>query len=216
VSNEFDLSATERAQIASDAAAHPGTVAAFAPLEKYLSKFYAEVHWLGQVPAATGVGLTRDVLLCRNYGFYRENLLGYIGGHGGRRHSLAYRDGHWVLDGRADLSEGPAALCLHNLLYFRLAYPAGDALFPAIRGAYEAAAEKYGELTDIHPRNVLLTPRGVEVIDYLEMWNRDQVYGEGGFRRSFPKYFFLALGKIGEALAAGSLEPYRRGFEEFT
>lgn len=208
------------------AAQHPkGTIRALHPIHKVLGKVYGHVELLGATPAATDPSKTRDLWLAENPTVWRGDLLPYVGGLGGRRHELAcnHLKRVWVLDGRDDLTKIGAGLNLWSVLSFDAAYlPFGP---DAIDAPYQAILEHYGTISDVHPRNILVTPDGPRPFDFLELYQRPRLYGQdrADYEAGFPAHFADRVGKTKAAIAAGNVEPFRvvdvdpseRHFEEY-
>jgi len=198
----------------SGAASSAGTVVSIQPVDKYLRRFYNNVKKIGEAPSSTDPTMKRDIYCCVNTRFYSENLVGYLThsglAYGGRRHTLGYGgvQRNWVLDGNVDLTDTDPAVNLCNLTYFGMEYPTVDVIYPQIVEAYQAVAEKYETITDVHIRNVLCTSNGVAAIDVLEHYAKAVVYGrhrdgEDGYDKIFPGYLNGALAEIKAALLAG-------------
>lgn len=144
--------------------------------ERYLGLFYDKVAKIGEVPSPKDKKTKRFIFRAEMNKIKREKTLGSVGGELSRTHTIKWDKG-WSI-GKKEWIPG---IGVWTTKYFNLIYPSYDYL---IRGA----AEKYRELmdkgivpTDMRAWNCLMTPKGVEVIDYKEkvnIKNYDKIVGQ--------------------------------------
>lgn len=194
----------------------PETLRVIRPFDEYLKLFFEHVEAIGETSSQIDPTKSRVIYLCRRAGpLYRTDLFGWIGGGRGRRHTLAHHNGHWIMNGRVDLD---VAISLWNLMYFGLAYPEPENLAAQFASVAEQAVKEYsGEVIDIHPRNTLVTPHGVKLIDLLERFG---VPIRDGVRRDDPEFDLYGwasrqIAATADAILRGSLMEFSTGFERW-
>jgi hypothetical protein len=197
-----------------NAASGSGTKECLAPIDAILGRFYLSVIKIGETPSTTDPAIMRGIYLAQNERLYREGLLGNVTGYGGRRHSLAYSNRRWVLDGSRDITDDPG-INLFNALYFEPVYPLADVTIRQLLCEYRDKLEIYGCITDAHPRNVLFTPSGMKVIDCLEHFGKDDKSSDDKEQHQADvlKYMSARWCDIVDAIEDGSALPYCDGYE---
>lgn len=181
---------------------------------EYLRLFFPRVDALGVTPSAVDPSKNRTLWLASNDApMFRNDLTGWIGGERGRRHTLAHHRGHWVMDGRTTVDAG---LNLWNMLRLGLAYPLSDGLAHAVSEIQWAYANRYSmDVTDLHPRNVILTADGPVVIDGLERFANPLREGAPRAEFDFPSDVLRQIVETKTAIETGSLLEYRIGWERW-
>lgn len=112
---------------------------------------------------------------CHSNKIKRDKCISYLNGTN-VRHLMQCSSGRWTLNGRAMAVKG------FNLANLLLLGADRKLLIPRLQEAavkYRKLMEDYNfMITDIHPRNVIATASGVEIIDYNEgVGNPDGMYG---------------------------------------
>lgn len=183
------------------------------PVDEYLRLFFADMELIGSTASNVDPTKDRRIYKCRSrLPIYRTDLVGWIGGELGRRHTLATDGRHWVLDGRVELD---VAANLWNLMQFGLAYPLPDAIATAAVSECERVMDLYGgEVIDLHPRNLLMTPTGIRAIDVLEKFGCPTFEGFDP-DRTLEQWNRHSVEKLATAIRENSLASYSRGFEKW-
>lgn len=143
------------------------------PIRYLLGTIFDSVTELGETPAPKDRSVMRKMYLCQNYSIERSKLIGYPQAIGGRMHRMSYKDSAWKINGKK-MHNG---LNLYGLSYYGIKYPSVASLaHDAGVHYYHLILKRKGNVTDVHPRNVLVTHNGQMVIDYQEGLGTD-IYG---------------------------------------
>lgn len=151
--------------------AERGTVESIDPLH-LLEMAYDTVEKIGEVSSPKHPEIMRPMYLAERYNIDRDHCNSYLYNVVGNRHQLKYRAKNgWRLDGKRLKYNG---INFANLREFNLAYPTAKAM--ANEGAeryYSLIQDNEGGVTDIHPRNLIVSNNGVFPIDYSEGTHTD-------------------------------------------
>lgn len=155
-------------------------------MERLLNLIFDSVTLVGKTPSPKDPTAFRKMYLAQSYSIKRDKLAGYVGARGGRKHQLEYRDANWYLNEKLPEHHG-VNLC--TLLSLDPVHPSIDDYFDKAAKAYhDLILSRNGRVTDIHPRNVLVTYRSVQIIDFKEGSSEPAIYG-----MSWGKYKKAAL-----------------------
>lgn len=134
--------------------------------EYLLGLMYDSVIKIGESPSPKHPDIMRPIYLAQNYKITRENCMSYWNSQSGGHHDLSYRNLVWTIDGVKKKYNG---LNLANLREFNIIYPRGGKWFEEAGSRYSnLIADNKGRVTDIHPRNLIVSHNGVFPIDYQE------------------------------------------------
>lgn len=148
----------------------------FFPLEKYLKKYFEKVQIIGESIATTDHSLKRKIYLAENSHLLRTELFSSKDHNRSRTHTLEYANDLWKMKEVDDQKrEWITGFNLHNLLKFNIIYPLKDWFLKNARSEYLRVFEQHKNISDISLKNLLFTPRGLEVIDYLEIKKVDSL-----------------------------------------
>lgn len=134
--------------------------------EYLLGLVYDSVTKIGETSSTKHKDVMRPIYLAQNYKITRENNMSYWSSHTGGHHDVVYENLSWSIDGKKKKYNG---LNLQNLRHFNMTYP-------KVRKLLKEGANRYfnliqdtkGKVTDIHPRNLIVSHDGVFPIDYNE------------------------------------------------
>lgn len=134
--------------------------------EYLLGLMYDSVIKIGESPSPKHPKIMRPIYLAQNYKITRENCMSYWSSQSGGHHNLVYERLNWSIDGKKKQYNG---LNLANLRHFNVIYPKIDRWFSeAAARYYNLITDNKGRVTDIHPRNLIVSHNGVFPIDYQE------------------------------------------------
>lgn len=152
--------------------------------EYLLGQVYQSVTKIGETSSPKHPDLKRPIYLAQNFEITRNNNVSYFNAVTGAKHKLTFKDSQWKLNNKRLKYNG---LNFANLRWFNLVYPTYKTLSKegAIR-YYHLIKRRRGAVTDIHPRNLIVSHNGVFPIDYDENKNQP-IYG-----LSWQKYTFTA------------------------
>lgn len=168
-------------------------------MERLLNLIFDSVNYLGETASPKDPTAFRKMYLAQSYSIKRDKLAGYIGARGGRKHQLEYRDANWYLNGKVPEHHG-VNLC--TLLSLDPVHPSIDDYFSkAAQAYYDLIQSRNGRVTDIHPRNVLVTHKDVVIIDFKEGVN-ESIYG-------------MTWGKYKKAVLELSVEQIERNLKTY-
>ena len=137
-------------------------------IQKVLNGSFDSVQEIGQVRGA--VGGERRLFLCHNYKIIREKCLSHIYSKATKKRSVVYRKG-WKVNNKRIEKRG---FNLADLHYFEV--PLHYEWLAEASGIYKELIERFdGNVTDIHPRNIIVNSKGAFVIDWSE--KSDVIYG---------------------------------------
>lgn len=133
---------------------------------RILGRVYDSVQIIGSVSSPKHPDIQRTIYLAQNYSITRDHCVPYLKSQTGRLHTVTFESSRWNIDKNPIMYRG---LNLAHLKQFHLIYPHPEHFI-------KEAAERYKELitmtdgyvTDIHPRNIIVTADGSFPIDYLE------------------------------------------------
>lgn len=139
-----------------------------------LESAYDSVKVIGISPSPKHPDIYRKVYLAQNHNIKRLRSSSYWDARVGKKHTISYSKAEWKIDNKSKKYTG---INLANLREFNIVHPDLDKYFKlAAREYYELIQQKNGKVTDIHPRNVIIAPNGVHIIDYKENLEQD-IYG---------------------------------------
>jgi hypothetical protein len=134
--------------------------------DKIMDHCFDEYTCIGESASPSSGFVKRPIFLGRNTkGITRRNCLSHMKAHKNGKHVLEYVHDTWVLNGEklgktllnlSDVSCFEPVSCLNR--YFR----------DAAKRYYGIIRQRNGEVTDIHPRNVLIDAKRSYAIDYKE------------------------------------------------
>jgi hypothetical protein len=134
--------------------------------EYLLGLMYDSVIKIGESPSPKHPNIMRPIYLAQNYKITRENCMSYWNSHSGGHRTVQYENLNWKIDGGAKKYNG---LNLANLRHFNVVYPNKNRWFKeAATRYYNLIQDAKGNITDIHPRNLIVSHNGVFPIDYTE------------------------------------------------
>lgn len=142
--------------------------------EYLLGLIYDSVKKIGESPSPKNPEIMRPIYLAQNYRITRENCMSYWNSRSGGHHTVEYKDLKWTISGKVKQYNG---LNLANLKHFNVVYPNKNQWFK--EGAsryYNLIQDTKGKVTDIHPRNLIVSHNGVFPIDYSEKVGKP-IYG---------------------------------------
>ena len=144
----------------------------FSPFEEYLSKYFDKVRVIGKAIATTDHSMFRNIYLAENKYFKRNNLKSSKDHFKSRDHTLEYENDQWKMEEvNTRNREWITGFNLHNLLKFNIIYPTSQWFLEQSRLKYQEIFNIHKEISDISLKNILFTPIGLQVIDYLERRN---------------------------------------------
>lgn len=133
---------------------------------RLLGLAFDSVIKIGESTSPKNKEIKREIYLAQNYNITRNNCISYLGARTGRGHTVAFEDAYWTIDGEIVNHRG---FNFANLKRFNLINPKPEELFIQGARAYiDLIKDKEGNVTDIHPRNLVVTDKGIVPIDYLE------------------------------------------------
>jgi len=141
-------------------------------VEKYLNCFYKNVDIIGTTQPPVDDKVRRIIFRAENIVLNKDGVVGYIGGEIARSHNLKYNS-TWKIDNKRKWHVG---LNVYNLLTRNVLYPTVEKLKQLTAETYFDTMKAKGVPTDISYRNAILTPFGINVIDYKDGRNND-IYG---------------------------------------
>lgn len=134
--------------------------------EYLLGLMYDSVIKIGESPSPKHPKVMRPIYLAQNYKITRENCMSYWSSKSGGHHTVTYESLNWCIDGVKKKYNG---LNLANLRHFNVTHPKPDRWFTEAASRYKSLAkETKGAITDIHPRNLIVSHNGIFPIDYQE------------------------------------------------
>lgn len=139
-----------------------------------LGMAFNSVIKIGEAPSPKDPTIKRSIYLAQNYNITRRNCVSYLGAKTGRGHTVQFKDARWTIDNNI---VGHLGFNLANLAEFNLINSIPNELLANGAKKYMALIKKTkGKITDIHPRNLIVTAKGVVPIDFSEGVNND-IYG---------------------------------------
>lgn len=133
---------------------------------RMLGLAFNSVIKIGEAPSPKNKEIKREIYLAQNYNITRNNCVSYLGAKTGRGHTVVFENAHWEIDGKPVSHRG---FNFANLRRFNLISPIAEELFIESSRAYMGLLEKENyNVTDIHPRNIIVTNGWCEPIDYSE------------------------------------------------
>lgn len=142
---------------------------------KYLlEQIYDNVQAIGTTPSPKHKDIQRTMYRATNFNITRRNCSSYWNSYTGGNHVLEYEAGQWLINGRQMSYNG---LNLANLSEFKVIYPNPKTwIADGAQRYYDLIRELKGQVTDIHPRNLIVAHNGTFPIDYSESTRRS-IYG---------------------------------------
>lgn len=133
---------------------------------RILGLAFDSVQKIGESTSPKDKSIKRSIYLAQNYEIHRDHCVSYLGAKTGRSHSVLFKDAHWEIDGKTVEHRG---INLAHLKKFNLVFPKPEVLIRQATLEYLYLIEKNdGLVTDIHPRNVIVTSENSVPIDYSE------------------------------------------------
>lgn len=141
-------------------------------LEK-LKMFYDEVIVLGEVASSSDPNFKRIIYHASNPKFFKTGVGGYLSYKTfGRRHRIFHYNGKWSVDEK--VNSWVQGLNANTPLKLNIIYPTKNVLIESVAGEYmRVIAENNFNVTDVSPRNAILTPNGIVLIDWNERVGED-------------------------------------------
>lgn len=133
--------------------------------EYLLGLVYKSVIKIGETPSPKHPKIMRPIYLAQNYEITRENCMSYWNSKSGGQHTVKYKNLQWFISKSPKEYNG---LNLANLSYFKVIYPNPKKWFKEASDRYINIINQVGAITDIHPRNIIISHNGVFPIDYSE------------------------------------------------
>lgn len=147
--------------------AEKSTVDLMADPMRMLGVAFDSVQKIGESTSPKDHSIKRSIYLAQNYNTRRDHCTSYLGSITGRLHSVEYSNAAWKID---DKEPPHIGINLAHTKRFNMIYPEVDIVLSQTTDRYLALiAERDGNVTDIHPRNVILTSRGPIPIDFEEL-----------------------------------------------
>ena len=141
---------------------------------KMLGISFDSVRKIGESTSPKDHSIKRSIYLAQNYDIHRDHCTSYLGAIVGKRHNVEYGDARWTIDGKAIKYVG---INLAHTRRFEMIYPNPEVAIEMVVNKYLRLIEKRdGNVTDIHPRNVIWTVNGPAIIDYQELVGKT-IYG---------------------------------------
>lgn len=163
----------------------------FSPFIKYLTKYFDKVQIIGKAVATTDHRMFRNIYLAENKHIKRDNLKSSKDHFKSRDHILEYENNQWKMEEvNKQNREWITGFNLHNLLKFNIIYPRHRWFLEQSRLKYQEIFNIHKEISDISLKNILFTPIGLQVIDYLEVKN---VKTQDEFNMYFEKFVTNAI-----------------------
>jgi hypothetical protein len=145
-------------------------------LSDKLAMFYEDIQKIAEKPGAKP-GSMRTIYRASNKKIFRNAAGSYLTfKNRTRKHALANFGGKWCLDMQMPGAWKPG-INLQTMLELGLIWPDKEMLAKEITEKYWALLKTTaGILTDVHPRNVIFGPAGLEILDFTESAGQD-IYG---------------------------------------
>jgi len=141
---------------------------------RMLGLAFDSVIKIGESTSPKDKSIKRSIYLAQNYEIHRDHCVSYLGAKTGRSHSVVFKNAHWEIDGKNVDHRG---INLAHLKKFNMIYPKPEAIIKeATKNYMDLIDRELGFVTDIHPRNVIVTSNDSVPIDFTELVG-ESIYG---------------------------------------
>lgn len=149
--------------------AEKDNVARFSDPANLLARAFDSVEKLGETPSPKHPEVMRPIFLAKNNRVNRNHCLSHMNSLNHRKHKISYdqdRNFKWWIDSFPMAIRG---INLANYIKFNPVYRVEDDLLLLAAKEYHRLIKKLdGNVTDIHPANLVITADGISPIDYSE------------------------------------------------